>query len=62
MATKSILKNIDIKDNASCFALVDALEKAEGKRGKKVVLSKPCTELKGEALKKVFGSSKEKRL
>ncbi len=36
MATKSILKNITIKRNSSCKALVKALENASGKRAKKV--------------------------
>lgn len=51
MATKSILKNISISHN-----FVNALENAEGKKAKEVVLSSSCTEIKGEIIKEIFGN------
>lgn len=36
MATKSILKNIVIKDKKSCRSLINALENAKGKKEKKL--------------------------
>lgn len=55
MATKSILKNIDIRDKALGKSLVVALENAKGKKSKKVVLSKACREVQGEEIKKILG-------
>lgn len=55
MATKSILKNIDIRDKALGKSLVVALENAKGKKSKEVVLSKACHEAQGEEIKKILG-------
>ncbi len=40
MATKSILKDIDIKDKESAKALIVALEKAEKKKKKNIEVSR----------------------
>ncbi len=56
MATKSILKNINIRNKSLCRNFLEALENAEGKKGKKVILSKPCIEIKGEKIKEIFGT------
>jgi len=58
MATKSILKNIDVKDRHFGRTLVNALEKAKKQKGKPVTLSKACYELKGESIKAIFGDDK----
>lgn len=58
MATKSIMKNVDIRDKKLCRAFVDALENAEGKKSKEVVLSRTFKEISGDKIKKIFGESK----
>lgn len=58
MATKSITKNVDIKDKKLCKAFVSALENAEKKHSKEVSLSRSFIELKGEKIKELFGDSK----
>lgn len=40
MATKSFLKNIVIKDSKSAGKFIEALEKAENKKAKKVKIDK----------------------
>lgn len=54
MATKSILKTIEIKDKSIGELFVNALIKSENTNGKKVELSKKCTELKGDSVKEFF--------
>lgn len=58
MATKSIMKNIDIKKKKSCHAFVLALEHAKNKKSKRVHMSRACKEIKGEKIKEIFGSDK----
>lgn len=48
MATKSFLKNVNIKGRSQTRKFLDALEYAEQHRGKEVVMSRPVTELRGE--------------
>lgn len=55
MATKSILKNIDIKEKRMGRSIILALENAEGKKEKEVKLSRSCRELKGSKIKDLFG-------
>lgn len=55
MATKSILKNIDIKDRKMGRAIISALENSKNKKSKNVVLSRTCVEVKGEKIKDIFG-------
>ena len=54
MATKSIYKDVRIKDPSLCRRFVSALENAESDRGKEVVFSKRVTTVKGEDIKKMF--------
>lgn len=54
MATKSILKNVDIKDRKLGKSLVIALEHAAGKHAKDVTLSRTYEDAKGEKLKSIF--------
>jgi hypothetical protein len=55
MATKSILKNITIRNSASCKSLVSALENARNKPRKEVTLQKKHVIVKGDQIKKLFG-------
>ncbi|MGP1406024.1 hypothetical protein [Filifactor alocis] len=55
MATKSILKNIEIRDKKSAKKFVYALDRAENIKGKSVTFSKQCKDLSTEEIKKVFG-------
>lgn len=56
MATKSILKNIDIKERRMGRSIILALENAEGKKAKEVKLSRACKEVKGSKIKDIFGN------
>ena len=55
MATKSIYKNVVIKDAQLKQKFVLALENAQKKTSKKVQLSKPCRNVKKEQVKDFFG-------
>lgn len=55
MATKSILKNVMIKDRHSARRLVSALENASGKSEKKVTLSRTYSEMGRDEIRAVFG-------
>ena len=55
MATKSILKNVDIRDKKFSKDFVNALENAHGKKAKDVVLSKACTNVNRQDIRKLFG-------
>lgn len=59
MATKSILKNIVIKDKKSCSSLINALEGAKGKIAKEVNFSRSVRTVDDETIKKMFGDKKE---
>jgi hypothetical protein len=54
MATKSILKNVDIKDKKLGKSLIVALENAAGKQAKDVQLSRTYEDVRGEKLKDIF--------
>lgn len=54
MATKSILKSVDIKDKKLSKSLVVALENASGKRSKNVQLSRTYEDVRGEKLRSIF--------
>jgi hypothetical protein len=56
MATKSILKNIVVKDRKNLRSLVNALEKAESHATDLPPLTKPCRDVKGEEIKKLFAN------
>jgi len=55
MATKSIYKNIVIKDARLSKSLVSALENSHKKTRKNVKLSKSCREIKRGQIKDIFG-------
>lgn len=58
MATKSIMKNIDIKKKKSCHTFVLALEHAKREKTKEVRISKAIKEVKGEKIKELFGGGR----
>ena len=51
MATKSILKNINIKKRSNVRDLVNALEHAEQHCGKEIVMNRPVSEARGSQVK-----------
>ena len=55
MATKSILKNVDIKDKKLVKSLIIALENAAGKQSKEVTLSRRYDDVRGEKIKEILG-------
>ena len=58
MATKSVLKTVDIKTRTSALALVNALENAKGKSSQPVTNSRTFSDASREEIKKMFGGSK----
>ena len=56
MATKSFLKNIVIKDRKSAEKFIKALENAENKKVKKVIINKRVEDVTDkEQIRKIFG-------
>ena len=58
MATKSMLKNIVLRDRKLANNFLSALEKAGKKKSKKVILERNIEEVKGEDIKKLFGEQR----
>ena len=58
MATKSVLKNIVIKDKKTGSALINALESAKGKKAKEVKFSRSVRNADDEMIMKMFGDKK----
>ncbi len=54
MATKSILKSVNIKDQQLGKNLVHALEQASNKSAKDVRLQKSCSQMSAEEIRKTF--------
>lgn len=57
MATKSILKNVDVKDTKLAKSLVIALENAASKKGQSVSLSRTYTDVPADKIKEVLGKN-----
>jgi len=55
MATKSILKNVVIKDKNTSLLLLDALDNANNKKSKKVTFSKTVRTADKDMIKTIFG-------
>ena len=55
MATNSILHSVRIRKKELATSYVDALEHAQGKTAKDVVLSKTVKNLKVDQIKEIFG-------
>lgn len=54
MATKSILKSVDIKDKKLGKSLVIALENAAGKHSRDVQLSRTYEDVRGDKLRSIL--------
>ncbi len=59
MATKSILKNINIREKHLGRSFVNALECAESKTTNEVSISKSCSTVKRDQIKALFGVNNE---
>lgn len=57
MATKSILKEVQIKDKASARKLVSALENAGNAKSKRVTVSRTVSTATKEDIRRMFGVS-----
>lgn len=57
MATKSILKNVDINEKKLGKSLIVALENASNKRSKQVTISRTYSDVRGEKIKEIFGQN-----
>lgn len=57
MATKSILKDIKIKDKQLAHTFVTALSQAENSKYKPSQLTRECRELTGDKIKEFFGKN-----
>ena len=55
MATKSILKDIKIKDPRLAHMFVNALEDAKDSKSESPTISRECIELAGDKIKEFFG-------
>ena len=60
MATKSILKNVPIKDKKSACYLVSALESAHGKHSQEVQHQRSHSDASREDIRKMFGGSNDR--
>lgn len=58
VATKSVLKNVDIKDRNAALALVNALENAKGKHAQGVVKTRVFSDASKAEIIKMFGETK----
>ncbi|SCH14314.1 Uncharacterised protein [uncultured Clostridium sp.] len=54
MATKSILKTINIKDNKTARNFMEAFEKSKNSPKKDVKYTRKCTEITGDKIKEFF--------
>lgn len=54
MATKSILKHVEIENEDACKHLITALEASVSKSSKHVVLSSPYYDIHNEDIKKIL--------
>lgn len=57
MATKSILKSVNLKTPTEIEGFVTAMEQAEHKKAKTVVISRTCKEASVEDIRRLFGKS-----
>ena len=60
MATKSITKNVVIRERSQCTALLRALEGSASTKSHKVVYQRPHSEMSAEDMKKIFGGSNDR--
>lgn len=55
MATKSILKDVNIKERRLAHTFIKALENAENVKHTPVHISRKCSEITGDKIKEFFG-------
>lgn len=55
MATKSMMKNVVVRTAPLAKSFIRAVENAEGKKSKEVIMSRGVREIKGDTLKAMFG-------
>lgn len=60
MATKSIFKNVKMKNQYLSHSFISALENASGKQAQPVTLQRPVRDVHGAEIKKLFGERREK--
>lgn len=60
MATKSVLKSVQIKNRRSALGLVRALENAHGKRSQEVVHNRTFSDATREEIRKMFGEKNDR--
>jgi len=58
VATKSVLKNVDVKTRDSALALVNALENAKGKHAQHIKKTRVFSDASREEIRKMFGDTK----
>ncbi len=58
MATKSVLKTIDIKDRRAALAIANALEHAKDKHAQPVIKQRTFSDASREEIAKMFGAKK----
>ncbi|WMC91271.1 hypothetical protein [Kineothrix sp. MB12-C1] len=55
MATKSILKDVNIKDKRLAHTFVESLSQIERVKYKPIKITRECTEITGDKIKEFFG-------
>lgn len=55
MATKSILKDVNIKERRLAHTFIEALDNAKNKKYESAQISRECKELTGDKIKDFFG-------
>lgn len=58
MATKSILKSVNIKNKGAALSLARAMENAHTRHGNPVNMSRPVSEASEDEIRKMFGTNK----
>lgn len=56
MATKSILKDINIRDRHSARNLINALETSKTHKGDEIKMTKPVKDIPKDKIKAIFGA------
>ena len=57
MATKSIYKNVRIKNKSSCHKLINALEQSNKTCCERTIISKKVQTVSGDKIKEIFGNN-----
>lgn len=58
VATKSVLKTVDVKSKDAALALVNALENAKGKHSQHIKTTRTFSDASREEIRKMFGANK----